>query len=125
MGREEVGALAVVPQLSRVRTLVLAGCRLVDPGKQLPILFGTPFLSGLRRLDLSGTKLSSRELGAPGGECRSRDTPRTGPGRQRDRAEGGGSLAESAQAEGLCELSLAMNPIGDAGGKALARSAQP
>jgi uncharacterized protein (TIGR02996 family) len=122
VGREEAGALAVVPQLSRVRTLLLAGCRLVDPDKNLATLFATPFLSGLRRLDLTGGKLTSRDVFALAGtvafaHVRELDLTENDIG-----PKGAEALAEAARMENLQELSLANNPLGDAGGKALAHS---
>jgi uncharacterized protein (TIGR02996 family) len=122
VGRKEAGAVAVVPQLARVRRLVLAGCRLVEPSKTLEILFGTPFLSSLRGIDLSGGKLSWREIEALVA------SPVVGQVLELDLSEneigpkGAETLAESASMKNLQELSLANNPLGDAGGRALARS---
>jgi uncharacterized protein (TIGR02996 family) len=121
--RHVVGDLVVIPDLARVRELSLAGADIREPISTLKILFDTPFLSGLARLDLSGCGLSTRELGVlvaspvlgrlPGLDL-SRN--KVGPG-------GAEALAGSPQARGLRRLSLAGNPLGDAGGKALAGSA--
>ncbi len=123
VGRAEAGELAVIPQMGKVRVLVLAGGRLVEPSKNLAVLFGSPFLSGLRRLDLSGGGLTWREsallagspalLGLRGLILADNEI---GP-------KGAEWLADIPWREGLNELSLANNPIGDAGAKALAGSA--
>jgi uncharacterized protein (TIGR02996 family) len=121
--RHVVGDLVVIPDLARIRELSLAGCDLREPNATLKILFASPFLSGLVRLDLSGCGVSTREMGVllesplPG-RLAGLDLARNkiGPG-------GAQALAASAQVCGLRGLSLAGNPIGDAGGKALAGSA--
>jgi hypothetical protein len=121
--RHVVGALVVIPDLARIRELSLAGCEVREPNSTLKILFDTPFLSGLVRLDLSGCGVSTRELGVL------LESPllgrlaelnlawnKVGPG-------GAQALAASPRVSGLRQLSLAGNPIGDVGGKALAGSA--
>jgi uncharacterized protein (TIGR02996 family) len=121
--RHVVGDLVVIPDLARIRELSLAGCAVREPNSTLKILFDTPFLSGLVRLDLSGCGVSTRELGvlleSPLlGRLAELDLShnKVGPG-------GGQALAASPQVSGLRQLSLAGNPLGDAGGKALAGSA--
>jgi uncharacterized protein (TIGR02996 family) len=121
--RHVVGDLVVIPDLARIRELSLAGCQIIEPITTLQILFGTPFLSGLARLSLSGCGLSTREVGVLVespllGRLAEVDLPHNdiGPG-------GAQALAGSPQARNLRRLSLAGNPVGDAGGKALAGSA--
>jgi hypothetical protein len=122
VGKKEAGAVAVVPQMARVRSLGLAGCRFVEPSKALEILFSTPFLSSLREIDLSGGKLTWREIATLVA------SPAVGHARKLNLAEneigprGAELLAESIAMKNLQELSLANNPLGDAGGRALARS---
>jgi uncharacterized protein (TIGR02996 family) len=120
--RHAAGSLAVLPYLSRVRVLSLAGCQLEEPMKTLQILFGTPFLSGLTRLELCEAKFSSRELGVLVespllGRLRELDLARNDVG-----PRGTELLAGSAAVVNLRVLSLANNPIDDSGGLALAGS---
>jgi uncharacterized protein (TIGR02996 family) len=121
--RHVVGDLVVIPDLARIRELSLADCDIREPITTLKILFGTPFLSGLTRLDLSNCGVSTRELGVLVespllGRLAELNVSgnKVGPG-------GAQALAASPQARGLRRLSLAGSPIGDAGGKALAGSA--
>jgi uncharacterized protein (TIGR02996 family) len=120
--RNIIGDLVVIPDLTRIREVVLAECDIREPNSTLKVLFDTPFLSGLVRLDLSGSGVSTRELGAllespVLGRLERLDLSRNriGPG-------GAQALAGSPQASSLRRLVLAGNPIGDAGGKALASS---
>jgi uncharacterized protein (TIGR02996 family) len=121
--RHAVGDLVVIPDLARIPELSLADCDIREPNSTLKILFDSPFLSGLVRLNLSGCGISTRELSVLVespllGRLAELDLSRNkiGPG-------GAQALAGSAQVSGLRRLSLAGNPIGDAGGKALAGSA--
>ncbi len=103
-------------------TRMQALCQGSEPNSTLKVLFDTPFLSGLVRLDLSGSGISTRELAAllesPAlGRLERLDLSRNriGPG-------GAQALAASPQANSVRRLVLAGNPVGDAGGKALASS---
>jgi uncharacterized protein (TIGR02996 family) len=120
--RHVVGDLVVIPDLARIRELSLAGCEIHEPITTLKILFGTPFLSGVVRLGLSGCGLSTREVGVLVdspllGRLTELDLERNevGPG-------GAQALAGAPQVRSLRRLSLAGNPIGNGGGKALAGS---
>lgn len=122
VNRHEVGDLVVLPYLERARVLSLEGCTLHEPLKTLQILFGTPFLSGLRRLVLRDCGITSRELGVLTA------SPLLGRLRELDLADndvgpkGAQLLAESPAAVNLRQLNLANNPVGDGGAKALALS---
>jgi uncharacterized protein (TIGR02996 family) len=122
LGVDGAGALAVVPQLTRVRVLSLHGCELYEPLKTLEILFATPFLTGLRLLDLSACGLTTRGAGVLASSPLLGRVPEVdlsdnqiGPGAVE-------ALAESPAIANVRALSLRNNPIGDAGGKALAAS---
>lgn len=117
-----VGDLVVVPYLTRIRVLTLADCNLEEPIKTLQILFGCPFLTGLRQLILRKCGLSTREIGVLVASPLLGRVPmldladnQIGPG-------GIEMLAGSGQVATIRELSLANNPISDTGGKALASS---
>jgi hypothetical protein len=120
--RNVIGDLVVIPDLVRIREVVLAGCDIREPNSTLKVLFDTPFLSGVVRLDLSDSGISTRELGVL------LESPvlgrLTGLDLARNRIGPGGvqALAGSPQASSLRRLVLTGNPIGDAGGKALAGS---
>lgn len=122
VNRHEVGDLVVLPYLERVRVLSLEGCELYEPMKTLQILFGTPFLSGLRRLVLRDCDISSRELGVLTA------SPLLGRLRELDLADndigpkGAQLLAESPATVNLRQLDLTNNPLGDGGAKSLALS---
>jgi uncharacterized protein (TIGR02996 family) len=121
IGRHQVSDL-LVPDLARARVLALTDCWFPEPTRTLEDLFGTPFLSGVIRLDLGRSQFAWRHLGvlvsSPvlGRLCElSLAENQVGP-------KGIEALAESSQVVHLRQLSLAKNPIGDAGGRALARS---
>ena len=54
----------MVPELTHVRELLLDGCRVVDAARTLPVLFGTPFLSGATRLVLTNAGFATRDVAA-------------------------------------------------------------
>jgi uncharacterized protein (TIGR02996 family) len=115
-------ALAVVPHLSRVRVLSLHGCTIDEPLKTLQILFDTPFLTGLRLLDLSACGLTTRGVGVLAGSALLGRVPEIDLS---DNQVGPGAVEALAAAPAVASvrvLSLRNNPIGDAGGKALAAS---
>jgi uncharacterized protein (TIGR02996 family) len=120
--RHAAGALVVIPQLTRVRSLSLAGCEFREPLKTLAILFNTPFWSGLTRLVLENCGLDSRGLGVL------IDSPLLAQLQELDLLgneigpTGAQALAESPKVAHLRALCLAENPIGDAGARALGRS---
>jgi uncharacterized protein (TIGR02996 family) len=120
--RHVAGALAVVPSLARLRVLRLHKCDISEPSQTLRILFGTPFLSGMRRLEVRASALAARGLvvlaESPLLErLRELDLEDNGIG-----PRGAQALAESPKSANLRELSLAKNPLGDAGARALAAS---
>jgi uncharacterized protein (TIGR02996 family) len=122
VGAGGVSGMAVLPHLANIRVLVLTGCRFTQPINTLQILFGTPFLTALRRVDLSGCALGSREVGllasTPGlARAAEVDLSNNGVG-----LKGAEYLAGPDALPGLRELSLANNPLTDAGAKALGRS---
>lgn len=121
VSRGEVGELVVLPDLARFRELSLAGCEVFTPITTLKILFGTPFLSGLVRLSMNGCGISTREAAVLA------ESPVLGRLVEIDLGQNrigpGGAQALAASPVGsLRRLSLAGNPIGDVGGKALAES---
>jgi uncharacterized protein (TIGR02996 family) len=62
LDRNAAAALVVIPQLARIRVLILAGCQLDEPLRTAEILFSTPFFSGVSVLDWSDAAIGSREL---------------------------------------------------------------
>lgn len=120
--RHRTGALAVIPDLARIRVLDLSGCHLETPRNTLQILFGTPFLSAVHRLEMRKASISSPDLGvllaSPlYGRLRHLDLAENAIG-----LEGARNLASVEQSQGLKELSLAHNPLDDAAARALAGS---
>ncbi len=108
----------MVPELTHIRELLLDGCRVVDAARTLPVLFGTPFLSGATRLGLTNAGFATRDVAAlvasplfarlhtanlAGNEI--------GPG-------GAEQLAGAEAAATLRRLSLVANPIRDDGARA-------
>jgi uncharacterized protein (TIGR02996 family) len=122
LNRKDAAAVAVNPYLARVRVLALVRCEFREPLQTLRILFATPFLSGLRRLEVRKSYFGSRELGVLA----------EGPllGRLRElilegntlSPKAGQALGETDKVANLTELSLANNLLGDAGARALAAS---
>ena len=121
--RHVVGDLVVIPDLARIPELTLAGCEIREPITTLKILFGSPFLSGLVRLDLSGCGISTRELGVLVESPLLGRLVELGLAQNEVGPGGAQALAGSPHAGRLRRLSLASNPIGDAGAKALVGSA--
>ncbi|MFO0880536.1 MAG: TIGR02996 domain-containing protein [Gemmataceae bacterium] len=62
LDRNAASAMVVLPQMARIRVLVLARCVLDEPLKTLEILFSTPFFSGVTTLLWSDATMGSREL---------------------------------------------------------------
>jgi hypothetical protein len=122
VGVRDASALAVVPQLARVRVLSLQDCELYEPLKTLQILCDTPFLTGLRRLDLSNCRLSTRGAGVLASSALLGRVPEVDLSDNEIGPTAVETLAAAPASANLRDLALRNNPIGDAGGKALAGS---
>ncbi len=116
LDRHRAGDLAVVPELTHVRELLLDGCRVVDAARTLPVLFGTPFLSGATRLVLTNAGFATRDVAALVASplfarlhVANLAGNAIGPG-------GAEQLAGAEAAAALRRLSLAANPIREDGG---------
>jgi uncharacterized protein (TIGR02996 family) len=62
LDRHKIGALVVVPHLTRIRALKLRGS-ILDPKNSLEILFGTPFFANVTTLDLRGMEIGAQGFG--------------------------------------------------------------
>jgi uncharacterized protein (TIGR02996 family) len=117
------GALVVLPQLSRVNSLSLAGCQFRERLNTLQILFTTPFWSGLTRLVLARGGFDSRSLGVLVASPLLAQLVALDLADNEIGPAGAQALAGSPAAANLRELSLANNPITNPGALALAQSA--
>jgi uncharacterized protein (TIGR02996 family) len=120
--RHEIGALATIPHLTKIRVLMVSECRIDQPLRTLQILFSTPFLSSVRRLVLRDSGFSTQSMSALV------DSVVLARLKELDLAEneigprGAEVLAATEKVTHLRELLLEGNPIGDAGARALAGS---
>jgi uncharacterized protein (TIGR02996 family) len=118
---DALAALASSPVLRTVTDLCLGGNRFFGAGC-VDVLLGSPHLTSLARLDLSGVGLTAAQVkawaaapGLPGLRSLSLAKNRLGPVSVR-------ALTGSALAARLKELDLSDNPLGDNGTRALAES---